>query len=103
MKARTSTAYEFTIDLIDGKPAPHEVEKLEKLKQHVKWYNARVKKESSGAYPFYNVGKHKIRITMHGRLGPNNPAAEKYRNSTMREVALADAVRADVYINRRGD
>lgn len=101
MKKRTSTAYEFTIDIVDGKPAPHEVERMEKLKQHVKWYNSHVKKESSNTFP--NLGRHQMRIKLHGRLGPSNPAAEKYRNSPLREIALTDAVRADVYLNRRGD
>lgn len=99
MKARTSTAYEFTVQIIDGQPVPADAEKITQLKQHLKWYNQRVKKESTSSYPA--VSGHKLRIKLQGRLGPNNPAAKKYRGRL--GVNLSDATYADVYTYRRID
>ena len=99
MKTRTSTAYEFTVQLVDGQPVPADAERINQLKQHIKWYNQRVKKESTSSYP--DVGNFKLRIKLQGRLGPNNPAAAKYRGRL--GVNLSDATYADVYTYRRID
>jgi hypothetical protein len=47
------------------------------------------------------INKQSFRVSVKGRLGKNNPAAAKYKNTSIVTIALADAVRYDVYIHRR--
>lgn len=51
----------------------------------------------------------RLRVTLKGRLGKNNPAAAKYRYATRpypwsnpyRTISIADAQRIDVYVHSR--
>lgn len=45
----------------------------------------------------------RLRVTVRGRLGANNPAYAKYRGRFYGQIDMKDAVRADVYIHQRHD
>jgi hypothetical protein len=47
------------------------------------------------------INKQSFRVSVKGRLGKNNPAAVKYKNMGIVTIALADAVRYDIYIHNR--
>jgi hypothetical protein len=99
---RTST-YQFTVRMTEGKPAAEDQPAIDLLKSHIKWHNRQVKKEVGLKYG-RTVGERPLRIKLQGRLGKNNPAAEKYRNGrydSHQSIYLEDAQTADVYVYTR--
>jgi hypothetical protein len=48
-------------------------------------------------------GQPRLRVTVRGRLGKNNPAYAKYRGRFYGQIDMKDAVRADVYVHQRFD
>jgi hypothetical protein len=91
---RTS-AYQFTVRMIDGKVAPEDQDKLDGLRTVVKLANEA-----------FDLTKY---VKLQGRLGEDNPNAWKYkirRNGGIygnhQCIRLFDAATADVYVyNRR--
>lgn len=88
---RTS-AYQFTVRMIDGKVAPEDQSKVDGLQNACKLVNS--------AFGF------KKYVKLQGRLGENNPNAWKYRRKhgvyfNHQCIRLADAATADVYIYNR--
>lgn len=99
MKKTRSSSYEFTISIIDGKPAPDDMIRIDELKRHIKWYNKRVTRELKQEFPI--TGKIHLRLKLQGRLGKSNPAAEKYKQNGYQSINLIDATTADVYVYGR--
>lgn len=91
---RTSTSYRFTINMINGRPATDaEQKELDDFRATVSACN--------------KYGAQKMYVKLQGRLGENNPAAEKYgrgpksRYYNHQAIRLKDASRADVYVYTR--
>ena len=90
---RTS-AYQFTVRMIDGKVAPSDQSKVDGLRTVVKLGNS--------AFGFTKY------VKLQGRLGEDNPNAWKYMRrykggiyGNHQCIRLADAAIADVYIYDR--
>lgn len=86
-KNRSTSSYRFTVDMNN----PSDVEAVNSLKKFVSTYNK--------TYP-----KNKLRVTLKGRLGKDNPNAVKYRGkrfNAYQTIAKADAKHFDVYVNNR--
>lgn len=91
---RTS-AYRFTVRMIDGKVHPDEQASVDGLRTVVKLANA--------AFGDFEPRKY---VKLQGRLGKDNPNAWKYRRGSgvhidHQAIRLADAATADVYIYNR--
>lgn len=91
---RTS-AYRFTVRMIDGKVHPDDQSSVDGLRTVVKLANA----------AFGDFEPHKY-VKLQGRLGNDNPNAWKYRlgsgmYNTHQAIRLPDAATADVYVYNR--
>lgn len=87
MKARTSN-YMFTFDF----NSVDDAFRLDTLRKAIKTLN----KTRAPGMP-------RLRVTVRGRLGKNNPAYANYRGRFYGQVDMKDAVRADVYVHQRHD
>jgi hypothetical protein len=92
-KARSS-AYHMTVPLQNGKIHPDHVSKVEKLKAKIKSED-----EKEGT---------KRRVTLQGRMGKDNPNADKYKRGgpefrrgshAHQRIKLGDAQHADIYVH----
>jgi hypothetical protein len=90
MTNRTS-AYRFTVRMIEGKVHPEDQAAVDGLRTVVKLGNTAF---STSMY-----------VKMQGRLGTNNPNAEKYGRGRQyhnhQAIRLTDASTADVYVYNR--
>jgi len=100
---KRTVAYQFTVKMENGAPVAEDMAKVNELKSHIKWHNAQVKKEQGLVY-CTTVGKKPLYVKLQGRLGKDNPNAQKYRVrrfNSHQMIALGDAQAADVYVYRR--
>jgi len=95
---RTS-AYRFTVRMVNGKVHPDDQAAVDGLRTVVKLANS--------AFGEFEPQKY---VKLQGRLGANNPAAIKYRHRKTggtgpyychQAIRLADAATADVYVYKR--
>lgn len=91
---RTS-AYRFTVRMVNGKVHPDDQASVDGLRTVVKLANA----------AFGDFEPHKY-VKLQGRLGKDNPNAWKYRRGsgsyyTHQAIRLPDATTADVYVYNR--
>ena len=86
-----STSFEFFVRIENG----HAVDpdnKLTDLKKFIKKYNQRIRQNKT-------IDKRRLRVKLAGRLGPNHPAANQYKNpAKVNTIRLSDATYAAVYV-----
>lgn len=92
MRERTD-AYQFTVDMQEGKAVGEGAKLLDGLRSAVAIVNRQ------------NRGGRQVYIKLQGRLGEDNPNAYKYGRGKLyslhQAIRLPDARRADVYIYER--
>jgi hypothetical protein len=95
---KRSSAHRFTVPLENGKIHPDHVHKVDALKKQVK---AEDEKEGT-----------RRRVVLQGRMGKNNPHADKYKKGgsefrrgshAHQRIKLGHAQHADVYVHDRND
>ncbi len=95
---KRTSSYKLTVPLENGKIHPDHAHKVDALKKQVK---AEDEKEGT-----------KRRVVLQGRMGKNNPHADKYKRGgsefrrgshAHQRIKLGHAQHADVYVHNRND
>jgi len=95
MKKQRTSSYAFTADV----NSVTDMQQIDFLRKSVSIINKTARQTSK-----YSGKKAQLyRVCLKARLGKKNPAYSKYRHQWIKSIKLEDAVRFDVYINRRYD